>query len=102
MPRYPVAVSARHRFEGRRILAAAAAAAGLQVADIVGRARNRHVVALRAEIMKRLSHAGYGSITIGKVLKRDHSTVLYHLAGGGGRKAKEGRRFISQEAANAG
>lgn len=75
------------RFAGRKVLADLAKERKASIRDIVGRYNQPEFVALRVEFIRRAAAAGLGSPTIGRIIKRDHSTVLYHLRGGRMRKA---------------
>jgi len=70
---------ARRRFAARKMLKELAADRKVAVRDIVGRYNEPQFVALRVEFIKRASALGLGCITIGRILERDHTTVLYHL-----------------------
>lgn len=64
---------------GRAILAEVVRERKACVRDIVGRYNQPEFVALRVEFIRRAHSQGVGSITIGRIIKRDHTTVLYHL-----------------------
>ena len=49
---------------------------------IVGRSREKWIVAARQELMRRLHELGWSSTQIGEKLSRDHATVLHGLKTG--------------------
>ena len=63
-----------------RVIGAVARAYNLQPADIVGRSRHALVVEARRVVIGLLADAGYGPMSIGRMVQRDHSTVTHHLA----------------------
>jgi hypothetical protein len=71
----------------RQVLADLVKERKASVRDIVGRYNQAEFVKLRVEFMRRAYAAGVGSPIIGRIIKRDHSTVLYHLKGGRARRA---------------
>lgn len=71
---------AQKRFAARKMLKELAAERKAAVRDIVGRYNDSQFVALRVEFIKRASALGLGCITIGRILERDPTTVLYHLS----------------------
>lgn len=70
---------AQKRFAARQMLKDLAGERKAAVRDIVGRYNEPQFVALRVEFIKRASALGLGCITIGRILERDHTTILYHL-----------------------
>lgn len=52
---------------------------GMTLADMQGRSHAPMVCAVRRKIMRALSERGLSSSAIGRVLRRDYSTVLYGL-----------------------
>lgn len=81
MGRVDLVTLVKHRYLGRQMLEDIAREHRAAVRDILGRYREPQFVALRVEFMRRAHAAGMGSITIGKLLRRNHTTVLYHLNG---------------------
>lgn len=73
-------VSAQHARAINRIIRTVARAYDLQPADIVGPDRSALVVEARRVVIRLLADAGYGPMSIGRVVQRDHSTVTHHLA----------------------
>lgn len=71
---------AQRRFAARQMLKDLAVERKAAVRDIVGRYNEPQFVALRVEFIKRASALGLGCIAIGRILERDHTTVLYHLS----------------------
>ena len=69
------------RFEARNILKVIANDNNVPIRDIVGRYNDANLVALRVQFMKRAKALGMGSVVIGRMINRGHSTVLYHLNG---------------------
>lgn len=63
----------------RSILEAVSQFYNIDVPSIVGRAKYKRVQAVRRQFCKMAYEAGVGSVTIGKVLNRDHTTILYHV-----------------------
>lgn len=72
---------ARFRHEGRRMIEGLARKHRTPVRDIVGRYNDVALVAIRAEFIKWATGLGMGSVTIARMIGRDHSTVLYHRNG---------------------
>lgn len=65
----------------REIVAAMAALNGLTLADILGPCRKRHICAVRQEAMRFIHETkGLSSTQLGRVFKRDHTTVLHALS----------------------
>lgn len=81
MPRYSMAKLARQRFDARNMLKALAKERKAAVRDIVGRYNHAEFVALRVEFIKRAAAHGLGSVTIGRIIQRHNTTVLYHMSG---------------------
>lgn len=66
---------------------------GIPAEDILGRGRDAQVVAARHRLWAMLHDAGISYSSLGKVLDRDHTTVLYAV-----RKVREAQReFHSAE-----
>lgn len=57
----------------------AAQAYGVSERDITGPGRTRHVCQARYAVMSALDDCGWSSVRIGKLLNRDHTTVLHGL-----------------------
>lgn len=74
-----VVALAQKRFEARKMLKELAIERKAAIRDIVGRYNEPQFVALRVEFIKRASALGLGCISIGRILERDHTTILYHL-----------------------
>ena len=53
----------------------------VSLADVFSRKRTKAVVAARVSIIRALHAKGLSSVEIGKLLDRDHSTILSHLKG---------------------
>ena len=63
----------------RDVVASVASAFGQGAREIMSASRRRDVVAARAAIATILREAGYSLSRIGRVLKRDHTTVMHCL-----------------------
>lgn len=59
------------------ILASAAVLFDCREEDLIGRSRTPRLVAARQAVMWAARHAGYGSVELGRRMRRDHTTVLY-------------------------
>jgi chromosomal replication initiation ATPase DnaA len=70
---------ARHRFEARNMLKALAKDRKAAMSDIVGRYNYPELVAVRLEFIKMARERGMSCLTIGRVMGRHHTTILYHL-----------------------
>ncbi len=68
--------------QARAIIKEIAELRGLEPREILGRSRFQNVVRARVEVAKRLDERGYSSPQIGKILNRDHTTVLYYIGRG--------------------
>lgn len=55
---------------------------GISPLDIVGPRKNGVIAAARREVMVRLKALGMTAPQIGRIVKRDASTVLYHISPG--------------------
>ncbi len=75
-----------------RTVARVAQAYGVSHTTLISRRRNPLLVEARRVAMSLLAERGLGPCWIGKVLARDHSTVLHHLA-----VLREGRSAEEQE-----
>jgi chromosomal replication initiation ATPase DnaA len=62
---------------GREIIKTVMADRGIGPKDFFGKSRVPHLVRARAAAMKRMRDAGMSKATIGRVMKRDYSTVRY-------------------------
>lgn len=58
----------------------AASSHGVSVCAVLGRDRTKLASKARGDVMFRLAKDGISPSQIGRWLKRDHSTVLYHIA----------------------
>ena len=52
---------------------------GVNMRDLTSRHRAREIVGARVEIARSLWNMGYTTVRIGRLLGRDHSTVVYYL-----------------------
>lgn len=52
---------------------------GYTVEDILGPSRNRHLVIVRRECVAMLRAKGLSTVQIGKIMDRDHSTIVHSL-----------------------
>lgn len=52
---------------------------GYTVADILGPKRRRHLVFVRNLCIFMLRDKGYSTTEIGRIVRRDHSTIVYAL-----------------------
>ena len=76
----PLAAPVRLRASAGEIAARIAADHGLTLADIAGRGNRRSLSVARQAAMLACARAGFGSAHIGRVLRRDHTTVLFGIA----------------------
>lgn len=67
------------RYTGAQIIARIAALHDVDVEDITGPSRVRHVCEARWAVMRELRAAGKSTPRIGRLLNRDHSTVVHGL-----------------------
>lgn len=67
--------------QARAIIREVAATCAVAPANIFTRCRTRAAVHARIEIAKRLRARGYSMPQIGRVLNRDHTTIVYYLGG---------------------
>jgi len=65
--------------QARAIIREVAATCAVAPANIFTRCRTRAAVHARIEIAKRLRARGYSTPQIGRVLNRDHTTIVYYL-----------------------
>ena len=65
--------------EAQTILREVASAYPLTVPELKGRSRTRHIVVARQEAMHLLARQGWSTPRIGRLLGRDHSTVLHGI-----------------------
>lgn len=85
---------------GKRILREVAAEARRSTKELTGTYRDSDLVALRLEFIYRARAAGLGSVTMGRVLNRDHTTILYHINGWRARKNAWAAAKRAREAQN--
>jgi chromosomal replication initiation ATPase DnaA len=52
---------------------------GYTVEDILGRSRHKKLVAVRLWCVLMLRHKGYSTTEIGRIMNRDHSTIVHAL-----------------------
>jgi chromosomal replication initiator protein len=52
---------------------------GYTVADILGQKRHRHLVFVRNLCVFMLRNKGYSTTEIGRIMNRDHSTIVHAL-----------------------
>jgi chromosomal replication initiator protein len=52
---------------------------GYTVADILGPSRHRHLVSVRNRCVFMLRDKGYSTTEIGRIMNRDHSTIVHAL-----------------------
>jgi chromosomal replication initiation ATPase DnaA len=52
---------------------------GYTVADILGPKRRRHLVSVRNRCVFMLRDKGYSTTEIGRIMNRDHSTIVHAL-----------------------
>jgi len=52
---------------------------GYNVEDILGPCRHKHLVIVRRECVAMLRAKGYSTTEIGRIMKRDHSTIVHSL-----------------------
>ena len=64
------------------ILEEAAGRWNTPVDELTGRSRNRMVVRARIRASKKLYAVGYNKSEIGRMLRRDHSTIIHYLRDG--------------------
>jgi chromosomal replication initiation ATPase DnaA len=62
---------------GREIIKTVMADHGIGPKDFFGKSRVRHLVRARAAAIKQMREAGMSNSTIGRIMKRDYSTVRY-------------------------
>lgn len=86
MPRHSMVELARMRFKGKELLNNLAREHKTPVRDIVGRYNDATLVAIRVEFIRLATAMGMGSVTVSRMIGRDHTTVLYHRNGWRGRK----------------
>lgn len=67
---------------GGPILGEVAEEYGFTVQEIRGRDRHQYVMEARHVAINRLYAAGLDVMDIGRLVNRNHSTILYHLNGG--------------------
>lgn len=65
--------------ETRAILDEVAKLYGIDPAILLIKCRTRKVFQARREVAKRLDARGYSAASIGRILKHDHTTILYYL-----------------------
>ena len=65
--------------QARAIIREVAATCAVTPGNIFTRCRTRAAVHARIEIAKRLRDRGYSTPQIGRVLNRDHTTIVYYL-----------------------
>lgn len=70
---------ARDPFLGKRAIAAAAKAVGASPEQLFLDWRNKPLVQARWAAMRAMDRAGYSYSQIGRIIKRDHSTIIYGL-----------------------
>lgn len=73
-----------------RVLMDVAAHADVLAIAIVSDSRARHIAHPRQELMWRLHRLGYSTLEIGRLLKRDHSTVVHGI------RAHKARMIVSE------
>ena len=64
------------RYTGRDIIARVAKLHDVEPEEITGPSRMRHLCEARREIMRQLRAKGWSTTRIGRLLNRDHSTVV--------------------------
>lgn len=65
------------RQKSAAIIATVASECGILPPDILGSSRKPHIAHPRQEVMRRLRELGYSYPRIGRILARDHTTVLH-------------------------
>ena len=65
---------------GRSILAAVSHHRNIDAKLIVGRDRQRDVMQARRDVCEMAHEAGIGCVIIGRILNRDHTTILSHVS----------------------
>lgn len=87
---------------GAAIVRAVAHRHGLTFADLVGRSQSRKVVIARWEAMHQIHvELKYSTSLIGRVVRRDHTTVIYGLrcfAGQRPPRKRSGKKAICESA----
>lgn len=71
------------RYSGRDIIARVAALHDLTPDDITGPSRRSEHCAARRQVMRELSATGRSASAIGRLIGRDHTTVLHGLGRAG-------------------
>ena len=66
--------------KGKAVLLELSKSRNVLLSDITGRYNSDYLVGIRKEFCLRAKELGLGCISIGKILDRDHTTVLYHLS----------------------
>jgi hypothetical protein len=72
--------------DGNEVLREICAQERLKVADVIGPRKYDHLVEVRLKVARRLREHGWSTPRIGKLLRRDHSTIVSMLNGGKHRK----------------
>lgn len=61
---------------GLRVMLAVCQEYGIYPTDLLGRSRQRHFVNARSVLARELTARGLGPVSIGRLMNRDHSTVI--------------------------
>lgn len=73
------ALAATMRPDGSDVLEAAALAHGCTVAMILGPRRDAWIIEARRAVIAKLRGMGWSQPRIGRLLRRDHTTIMHHL-----------------------
>jgi chromosomal replication initiation ATPase DnaA len=52
---------------------------GYTLADILGKSKQRPLVEVRRKCVLRMRNKGYSTLAIGRIMNRDHSTIVHSL-----------------------
>jgi chromosomal replication initiation ATPase DnaA len=66
--------------QGRELLLQLAKSRDVLPSDVMGHYNSDYLIRIRKDFCLRAKEMGLGCISIGKILNRDHTTVLYHLS----------------------
>jgi hypothetical protein len=71
----------RQRFKCKQLLRDFCSKHGLEPRDIQGKAQFRPIVTLRKQFIRLAWHSGCGLTAVARTVKRDQTTVDYHIRG---------------------
>lgn len=86
MPQYSMAEAVKMRQRGRELLKSLADKHKTPVRDIVGKYRDAALVSIRVEFINAAMAMGMGSVVASRMIRRHHTTALYHRNGWRARK----------------